>query len=615
MRHDSVLYLGQALLRAKPDVFGKDLFFAYGSQAQFTVFPQLLGWILGYVDAARLFLSLTLFGLILFTVASAILAWQLLPVHNRLWGLLAVLVMPSMYGGLHIFSYLEQFATGRTVAEPLTLLALAAFLRQRWIITFLLWLAAALIHPLQALPALLFVWVYLVYQDRRWLKALWLVGLGLLLALVGITPFSKLLLQYDPQWLEGVREANKHIFLSLWEFNDWCYLLTDLFLVWLTMCSADGLLKPVCRALLCATLAALAASALLVDVLHLVWFAGLQIWRMHWLLHWLAMASLPFLLYRLYAEGQVARPRLLLLLAIAALGASVSTAISPGAVLILIPLFLIYPRIETKISPIMKRVLKAAILLTLLLACAKHVLHSFHRFANVDRNWNMLHIDLALLAYPLFMGTLIAAGVWLWGRSIQARGIIMLVLGAWLAYATLFWDRRSDWTLAIENAAANESVFGVRLRPGAQIFWENELVAPWIVLQRPSYLNNNQTAGLLFNRGTAEQARIRQNVLSVLEIQTQLCGVMNTLNRSNNSCLIDETAVRDACEASEGGLDYLVLRNPLKSHTLGSWTALPGQGQRPVTYYLYQCNDFSVQAKARQQTSDKSYTPNQKGSS
>jgi hypothetical protein len=44
IRHDSILYFGQALLQLDPSTFSKDLFFEFGSQAQFTVFPQLMAW-------------------------------------------------------------------------------------------------------------------------------------------------------------------------------------------------------------------------------------------------------------------------------------------------------------------------------------------------------------------------------------------------------------------------------------------------------------------------------------------------------------------------------------------------------------------------------------------
>ena len=55
IRHDAILYLGQSLLRWRPEQFGQDLFFAFGSQAQFTLFPQILAWFLSQGGGCRPF--------------------------------------------------------------------------------------------------------------------------------------------------------------------------------------------------------------------------------------------------------------------------------------------------------------------------------------------------------------------------------------------------------------------------------------------------------------------------------------------------------------------------------------------------------------------------------
>ena len=41
LRHDGLLYAGQAMAHLRPDVFGRDLFFAYGSQDDYTIFGQV----------------------------------------------------------------------------------------------------------------------------------------------------------------------------------------------------------------------------------------------------------------------------------------------------------------------------------------------------------------------------------------------------------------------------------------------------------------------------------------------------------------------------------------------------------------------------------------------
>ena len=131
IRHDSVLYLGQSLLRLDPDNFKSDLFFAFGSQADFTLVPRLIAPLLGNFDAAGTFLVLTALCLVFFLLASTTLLATLFPSPYWYWGVIALLVLPGGYGEDGILSYAEPFFTGRSLAEPLVLLALGAYFRGR----------------------------------------------------------------------------------------------------------------------------------------------------------------------------------------------------------------------------------------------------------------------------------------------------------------------------------------------------------------------------------------------------------------------------------------------------------------------------------------------------
>jgi len=595
IRHDSILYFGQALLAWDPEQFGQDLFFAYGSQARYTVFPQFLAWLLNWFNPPDLFLALTLLGRLFFLLASFVLARQLLPEKYRFWALTALLIMPPHYGGFMVITYSETFLTGRTFAEPLVLLSLAAFLDRRWIVAFAVWLLAVLIHPLQALPVLLLAWVWLVRTDRRWLYLLAPAAIAIVLSLAGLAPFDRITTQFDPEWYEWVLKANQMVFASEWRSGDWCRVLIDFFMVWLVMERVSGKLRECCISLMLGTVLAFFLSLVLADIFHLVLPTGLQLWRMQWLLHWAAIASLPFLLHDLYDSGKQERLRLLVLIAIASLTAMVIDIVSPWAILILIALFVLWPKMQNSVSPGFERLLRAGLLLTLLLTAAKHTIFSIQTFISREADWSRYHLDLAILNHQLLIGGLIAAGLWIWLKTERkGHAAIMVLLTVWVAFSAWNWDRRNQWSLAFESADFRTPVFGMELRPGAQVLWENELLAPWLVLNRPSYFSAPQNAGLLFNRGTAKEASNRQEILHLLELQTELCNVMNGIAQSNNTCMIDEDAVREACKRSEGKLDYLVLRNKLPRGTLASWQRpLLDETKRPITYYLYQCRDFA----------------------
>lgn len=592
IRHDSILYLGQALLRWKPEQFGHDLFFAYGSQAQFTIFPQLLAGLLPHFPAADLLLTLTFAGRLSFLFTSFVLIRQLLPKRYRYWGLLSVLIMPSGYGAYNVFAYAEPFATGRSFSEPLILFALAAFISRHWYVSAAAWLLAAALHPLQALPAALLMWVYLLARDRRWSHLLWplIVAFLLLAEADSISPFFR----YDAQWLEWIRQPNKHVFIFQWRPEDWCYLITDLFLISLTLCHMEKPLRELTRALLVSTLLAFSASILLADVLHLVLPTGLQLWRMQWLLHWVAMATLPLHFVRLWEVPPRDYSRITILIAIAVLGSPLGPLSPPFAVLILIPLFLLLPQVRDRIRPALAWALTVAVAVTLLILYAKFSLAVIDRFIQHASARDILRPEFVLLSHPLAIGSLLFLAILQWNRGCRLTHMGMLMLlTAWMAYAGLDWDRRSTATRHIESAQTLATSFGVQIVSGAQVLWTDELLAPWLILNRPSYFSGAQTAGLLFNRGTAEEAHARSNILKVFELQDTVCDLLNTLNSSPGSCQLDPGMIHNTCNAAAGKLSYIVTPHSLRSRSLGKWSIpVEREGDRPITYYLYQCSDF-----------------------
>ncbi len=74
--------------------------------------------------------------------------------------------------------------------------------------------------------------------------------------------------------------------------------------------------------------------------------------------------------------------------------------------------------------------------------------------------------------------------------------------------------------------------FNVDLEKGKQVYWDGSLLAPWVLLNKASYWNDFQAAGLLFNRGTAEAGFDRSQKIRKINFQTQLCNIFNTA--SNN---------------------------------------------------------------------------------
>src|SRR5690606_9016765 len=141
-------------------------------------------------DAPGVFLWGTLASLLLFAAASWYCLRALLPERQRYWSWLAILALPSMYGVVSIFAYNEKFLTSRPFSESLCLVAIGLVARRRFLPAVCILASAALIHPLQALAAILVCWIWAVFQNRAWLHLLWSILPLLVLSMWGVPPLD-----------------------------------------------------------------------------------------------------------------------------------------------------------------------------------------------------------------------------------------------------------------------------------------------------------------------------------------------------------------------------------------------------------------------------------------
>ena len=153
---DGQIYAFQALARIHPQL-ATDLYLQNTSQDQFTIFSPLYAWVignLGLADAARL-LS------VLFTAWLFAAAWSLVRTiagRDAAWLAAALLlIVAGDYGGSGVFRLSEQFMTARLPAEALIVTALACHVQGRKRFALLLATGALLVHPLIALPGLIFL--------------------------------------------------------------------------------------------------------------------------------------------------------------------------------------------------------------------------------------------------------------------------------------------------------------------------------------------------------------------------------------------------------------------------------------------------------------------------
>ncbi|QNN68712.1 hypothetical protein [Thermomonas carbonis] len=511
INHDSVLYLGQALVRRWPEIYGNDLVFVHGGgQSQYTLFPRLVAQALAWTDPATLFMWGALAAHLLFAAAGWFCLTALLPRGQRYWAWLGVLSLPTMYGMVRMFGYSEQFFTPRPLAEGLCLLGIGMLARQRWFLAAACMALAALFHPLQAIASALIVWPWAVMQDRRWLHAAWF-GIPLLgLAVGGVPPFAGLLQAADENWLYILRDNTPQLFLTRWTTDDFRFLLMDVLVLAYSWHALRGAFGAWCVAGLAGLGLGLGSTLLLVDGLHLILPAGLQLWRVHWLAHWLAMAAIAALLHR---DMQAKNGSRALLLAFA-----VSLAWGQGGWLWLAPalLYPALPRIMAERPPRVERLVGWMSAAGILLLFASYAYSEFVMFRMAHYRLDLYAIDRRLLVFaPLALG-LPLLGVRLWERLATGGRTLLfvLVLCPLVMVSAVRWDLRSPEVLAFERATFRTDIFGVRIPEDAQVLWGYEtLTGPWLVLQRASFFSPHQLSGQVFNRDMAMDGRRRLNRL------------------------------------------------------------------------------------------------------
>ncbi len=100
--------------------------------------------------------------------------------------------------------------TGRSLAEPLVLLSVLAWLVGRYSLAGLLAVSAFALHPLQAMVLPLLAYGALVWKDRRWLHALWLILPFLWMDSGEHALTQRLFARYDAEWRDWITQVNKN---------------------------------------------------------------------------------------------------------------------------------------------------------------------------------------------------------------------------------------------------------------------------------------------------------------------------------------------------------------------------------------------------------------------
>lgn len=589
IRHDGILYMGQALSRLNPTWAANDLFFAHGSQDQFSLFPRLVASLLRHFDAGRVDVTLLLGALLLWPVALFALVRDF-PLRERCMAVLATVAAMHFYGPGRMFSFMEAFVTARTWAEPVTILALAALLRGRLALAVLAFALAMVLHPLVALPVGAVALAYLVGQDRRWAAVLLLAVPVAGLALAGVAPFENLLHTYDPEWFKATVFANDGVYISEWSVNDGVAVLAHGALVWLACRGSDSPFARLGRASVIATPILGLVSFVGADLLHDVLLTQLQLWRVTWILDLLALASLPLLVCRQWRRGPKGRcAAIAVFLAMYAVDDQIPTALLLVA-WAGIALLLVASRVEPR--PRVLLLATAATVVAWLGVAGLQVQRAMAQLNMHDQGMKMGEPVSVIFATPLIALPVILALFWLWERGALPRAAAVVAALALSGVAVAHWDQRTPWARHVESAPRGAHPFAALIPANAQVYWHEDTAATWMLLQRANFMSVSQTSGLLFNRATALDALNRLPAFLDVMSNTQICANLERFGGGHGyaACQLPRDRFLGFCKATPRHPDFLVASTDFGTGVIARWTFDPRDGSPATTYALYDCS-------------------------
>jgi hypothetical protein len=595
VQHDGILYFGQALLNSRVPGLAQDIFFAGGSQDRYSVYSHLMVPLYAHLGQMGTHVAVLLIGWALMLGAVLALLRRLEPTGPLpLWGLLAFAVMSPTYGGTWVFSYGEAFVTARNFAEPALLWSLVALLADRWRAVVGLQLLAALFHPLMALPVMAISWCHLAETDRRWWWLLAGIPVALLAGFAGVPPWTGLLKVYDPYWWALVETGNRQVLLANWTLQDHLTVVLDLavLLAATRLRPADAGTRLI-YAVVLITVAFIGLTALCVDGLHIVLLTQLQLWRAHWVAHLLAMALAPWLFARLWQRGGL-WPVSACALALALLDSHIRTGHGIATLSLWALASLLAWRVRT------------ASRFTVQLACSGIALCALGLSAQqLDALLRQLSWQSPLTAWDdgLFelaaFPAVAAAGfgmLMLIARRGAAAAAIATGLSAALLCATaLHWDQRQDLARAVELPPGAGHPFAAQIPADATVYWPDQLLPVWGLLERRSHYAAPQGAGVLFNRDTGLMFGPRKASYRLINEDRERCRTGATLSRSQPNWLRCDMPSMDRLMtlcAELDAPDFLVLRGPLAGKAaLATWQPPPHR-EPPQTFHLYACSQL-----------------------
>jgi hypothetical protein len=581
--HDAVLYTLQALAHLRPDLLGDDLFLRFGSQDRFTVFGPVYAAAIaafGMENAARLLVVISQAGLF---AAAAVLARVFMPARLAWLAVAFVCLLPGDYGARGVFMLVEDFITPRCASQALVLAGIALVYGQRPWLALLPMLAAAALHPLMALGGgalLLLVWPMDV---RRRIFVICAAAASAVAVLIWMASRSGQWV-FDDAWWQLLNAGTPYLFPSSWNMQDWT---NTAFALVLPLAGGVVLEDPrargLCRAVVGMALLGLLLAWLGADLLRSVALTQLQTWRWTWLAAASSLLFAPLLgaqLWRTSAAG-----RLAVLLGVAAWllhdeSAGLPLMLAAAAVAI----------VAARGAAVSPRVAKACLIAGIAVVVVAAAVHLLSLYQSVTATFGqssgsrMIRILQNLRETGQVPAVIFCALVALVRRARERMLFIAAAAGSVAMIMVLLAGFGAASAAVRARAGEHAALAGWRamIPPGVEVLWFDDPLSCWSLLERPSYVSNEQGSSALFSRAAAMETWRRLRALDGF-LRNEAPAWLDVLARTTAKSV----TLASVCAASN--VRFIVTRDDLGP----ARHALPDSPPRLRGVWLYSCPSSS----------------------
>lgn len=573
IQHDGLFYAVQALAHANPIAFRHDLFFAFGSQDDYSLFTLPYAWLSQLVGLGAATLLLLAVAHLAWALAAYAIARQALGGVATWIGLALLFALPRDYGAQGVFHYAESFLTARSWAESLVLAGVAASLGGYRGLSVLAIGAGFICHPIMALPGVIFLLVLHLRPGVRLLSVL---------AFICSAAAAVVLPRMDAEWIGMVTLRAPFLLLDQWTWGEMLEPFT-----WIGILLAAGTTTVPAMQRVYLSLALTGATgfylALLGTATHATLLIQAQPWRCLWLLKVIALIALTGLIAQRWQRSNVDR---WLLAGLTAAAMTANTLGGPVA-LLLAGICHFQSRLGTAPKlpgwlPLAGGTALVAVLFESGLALLQQLAYLAERLQlSFDSAKYMPLGDLAALTdsplallLPIGLGILLLACPRYPKTSVLAAALGLIVSAAG-------WYRADDATQAVLYAKTPQRPFAELVARNETVYWQDNLLYAWFLLRQGNYASTLQSVGVAFSRETAMEARRRFERLDAFgSADSGLPGSKKAGHAATRADLVQ------LCE--DRILDKVIVNHRIDEIDAPQWL----DPLIAAPWFLYRCADF-----------------------